>query len=65
VHGEFFGYLYHRDAMEDPSHRNYPQALKDVVGHYRNEMSYDFGDTITSCRSVSNVPRTRTFAEIG
>ena len=34
VHGfdEFFGYLYHLDAMEDPSHRNYPQAVKDVVG---------------------------------
>jgi arylsulfatase A-like enzyme len=34
VHGfdEFFGYLYHLDAMEDPSHRNYPQALKDVLG---------------------------------
>jgi arylsulfatase len=34
VHGfdEFFGYLYHLDAMEDPSHRNYPQKLKDTVG---------------------------------
>jgi arylsulfatase A-like enzyme len=34
VHGfdEFFGYLYHLDAMEDPYHRNYPQALKDVAG---------------------------------
>jgi arylsulfatase A-like enzyme len=34
VHGfdEFFGYLYHLDAMEDPSHRNYPQSLKDRVG---------------------------------
>ena len=34
VHGfdEFFGYLYHLDAMEDPSHRNYPQDLKDKVG---------------------------------
>ncbi len=34
VHGfdEFFGYLYHLDAMEDPSHRNYPQALKDKIG---------------------------------
>jgi arylsulfatase A-like enzyme len=34
LHGfdEFFGYLYHLDAMEDPSHRNYPPALKDVVG---------------------------------
>src|SRR5271170_6986418 len=31
VHGfdEFFGYLYHLDAMEDPAHRNYPQDLKD------------------------------------
>ena len=34
VHGfdEFFGYLYHLDAMEDPCHRNYPPAMKDVVG---------------------------------
>ena len=34
VHGfdEFWGYLYHLDAMEDPFHPNYPQALKDKVG---------------------------------
>jgi arylsulfatase A-like enzyme len=34
VHGfdEFFGYLYHLDAMEDPCHRNYPAAMKDTVG---------------------------------
>lgn len=34
VHGfdEFYGYLYHLDAMEDPAHRNYPQALLDKVG---------------------------------
>ena len=34
VHGfdEFFGYLYHLDAMEDPSHPNYPQELLDKVG---------------------------------
>src|SRR5262250_634784 len=34
VHGfdEFFGYLYHLDAMEDPCHRNYPPAMKDTVG---------------------------------
>jgi len=34
VHGfdEFFGYLYHLDAMEDPSHPNYPQNLKDKIG---------------------------------
>src|SRR5256885_4535328 len=34
VHGfdEFFGYLYHLDAMEDPAHPNYPQALLDKVG---------------------------------
>ncbi len=34
VHGfdEFFGYLYHLDAMEDPFHPNYPQNLRDKVG---------------------------------
>jgi len=34
VHGfdEFFGYLYHLDAMEDPFWHSYPPALKDVVG---------------------------------
>src|SRR4026209_181400 len=34
VHGfdEFFGYLYHLDAMEDPAHPNYPQDLRSQVG---------------------------------
>ena len=34
VHGfdEFFGYLYHLDAMEDPAHRGYPQELLNKVG---------------------------------
>ncbi len=34
VHGfdEYFGYLYHLDAMEDPSHPGYPSALKASVG---------------------------------
>jgi arylsulfatase A-like enzyme len=34
LHGfdEFWGYLYHLDAMEDPFHRNYPLALRDKVG---------------------------------
>jgi arylsulfatase A-like enzyme len=34
VHGfdEFFGYLYHLDAMEDPAHPNYPQHLLNIVG---------------------------------
>jgi arylsulfatase len=34
VHGfdEFFGYLYHLDAMEDPAHPNYPQELLNTVG---------------------------------
>jgi arylsulfatase len=34
VHGfdEFFGYLYHLDAMEDPCHVNYPASLKATVG---------------------------------
>ena len=34
VHGfdEFFGYLYHLDAMEDPAHPDYPQDLLGKVG---------------------------------
>ncbi|HTN04306.1 MAG TPA: arylsulfatase [Planctomycetaceae bacterium] len=34
VHGfdEFFGYLYHLDAMEDPAHPGYPQELLNKVG---------------------------------
>ena len=34
VHGfdEFFGYLYHLDAMEDPFHPNYPKDLLATVG---------------------------------
>src|SRR6516164_9905548 len=34
LHGfdEFWGYLYHLDAMEDPFHPNYPADLKDKVG---------------------------------
>ncbi len=34
LHGfdEFFGYLYHLDAMEDPAHRNYPPELKEKIG---------------------------------
>jgi arylsulfatase len=34
LHGfdEFYGYLYHLDAMEDPAHRNYPQSLLASVG---------------------------------
>ncbi len=34
VHGfdEFFGYLYHLDAMEDPFWHSYPPSLKDTVG---------------------------------
>ncbi len=34
VHGfdEFYGYLYHLDAMEDPCHPNYPQNLRNAVG---------------------------------
>lgn len=34
LHGfdEFFGYLYHLDAMEDPFHKNYPPGMKEKVG---------------------------------
>jgi arylsulfatase A-like enzyme len=45
VHGfdEFFGYLYHLDAMEDPNHHNYPQELLDKVGP-RNMVSCQASD---------------------
>src|SRR5437660_523561 len=34
VHGfdEFFGYLYHLDAMEDPAHPGYPQEVLGRIG---------------------------------
>jgi arylsulfatase len=34
LHGfdEFYGYLYHLDAMEDPFWHSYPQELKDKIG---------------------------------
>jgi arylsulfatase len=34
LHGfyEYFGYLYHLDAMQDPFSPNYPRALLDQVG---------------------------------
>ena len=42
VHGfdEFYGYLYHLDAMEDPCHVNYPQQLKATIGPRNMVHSY-------------------------
>jgi arylsulfatase A-like enzyme len=42
VHGfdEFFGYLYHLDAMEDPAHPAYPQELLNTVGPRNMVHSY-------------------------
>src|SRR5258708_311837 len=42
VHGfdEFFGYLYHLDAMDDPAHPNYPQDLLNIVGPRNMVHSY-------------------------
>ena len=42
VHGfdEFFGYLYHLDAMEDPAHPGYPQELLNTVGPRNMVHSY-------------------------
>src|SRR5450631_670866 len=42
VHGfdEFFGYLYHLDAMEDPAHPAYPQELLNSVGPRNMVHSY-------------------------
>src|SRR6202166_1792149 len=49
VHGfdEFFGYLYHLDAMEDPAHPNYPQELLNVVGprHMIHSWATDVDDS--------------------
>jgi arylsulfatase A-like enzyme len=48
LHGfdEFYGYLYHLDAMEDPCHPNYPPALKDTVGprHMVHSLATDVDD---------------------
>jgi arylsulfatase A-like enzyme len=48
VHGfdEFYGYLYHLDAMEDPCHRNYPPSAKDTVGprHMLHSWATDVDD---------------------
>jgi arylsulfatase len=54
VHGfdEFFGYLYHLDAMEDPFHPNYPQALLNVVGPRNLVHSW-----ATATDDVTEVPR--------
>src|ERR1700687_1965016 len=42
VHGfdEFFGYLYHLDAMEDPAHPAYPQQLLNTIGPRNMVHSY-------------------------
>ncbi|MGI9520425.1 MAG: arylsulfatase [Hyphomicrobiaceae bacterium] len=46
VHGfdEYFGWLYHLDAMQDPFNRTYPKDLKDKVGP-RN---------LVSCKASAN-----------
>jgi arylsulfatase A-like enzyme len=54
VHGfdEFFGYLYHLDAMEDPAHPAYPQELLNKVGPRNMVHSYatDVDDTTVDPR---------------
>lgn len=54
LHGfdEFYGYLYHLDAMEDPFWHSYPPALKDKVGP-RN-MVHCFA---TNTNDTTNQPR--------
>src|SRR5471032_1852469 len=54
VHGfdEFFGYLYHLDAMEDPAHPNYPQNLLNVVGPRNMVHSY-----ATTTDDATEMPR--------
>ena len=54
VHGfdEFWGYLYHLDAMEDPFHRNYPPALLNTVGprNLVNSVATDVDDSTVDPR---------------
>lgn len=54
VHGfdEYFGYLYHLDAMEDPFWHSYPQSVKDQVGP-RNMIHC----TATTTADNTNEPR--------
>jgi arylsulfatase A-like enzyme len=54
VHGfdEFFGYLYHLDAMEDPCHPNYPQNLLNQVGPRNMVHSW-----ATNTDDVTDMPR--------
>jgi arylsulfatase A-like enzyme len=54
VHGfdEFFGYLYHLDAMEDPCHPNYPQNLLNQVGPRNMVHSW-----ATNTDDVADMPR--------
>jgi arylsulfatase A-like enzyme len=49
---EYFGYLYHLDAMEDPCHRNYPPALKESVGprHMIHSFATDTDDATVQPR---------------
>ncbi len=48
LHGfdEFYGYLYHLDAMEDPCKRDYPPSAKDTVGprHMLHSWATDVDD---------------------
>src|ERR1700758_2679023 len=46
VHGfdEFFGYLYHLDAMSDPCHPNYPASAKATVGPRNMVLSWATDD---------------------
>jgi arylsulfatase A-like enzyme len=54
LHGfdEFYGYLYHLDAMEDPCHPNYPPALKETVGprHMVHSFATDVDDATVQPR---------------
>jgi arylsulfatase A-like enzyme len=54
VHGfdEFFGYLYHLDAMEDPCHPGYPQNLLNQVGPRNMVHSW-----ATTTDDVTEMPR--------
>ena len=65
MHGfdEFYGYLYHLDAMEDPAHRNYPQI---AVGHRRSAQHGSFmGDRSGRSDSAAALGQDRQAAHRG
>ncbi len=53
---EYFGYLYHLDAMQDPFNPTYPPALKDVVGPRHMIHSWATGKNCEMAAPIGTLP---------